>query len=456
MGSNITGLTAAQIAALSDAQLGGLTSAQLGVLATDGDLANLSASQIAASNVSSEDLFELFSAAGSGTGVASSDPAVAAYTSFMDVATGLKAATSTDGAASGSNAMSQYIDRVTGSDIVSDAEFDAGFSITGKAAAGQDGTIKFFLDNDRTDVISQVGTELVSGSQGVTIAYDNVTGDYTITFAANSAALLQATHNTYGSGVHQLTVDTNGDGDKDVGEASRLFLVASGTAQNTDTGLVSQNYSVQDAVSGDVFVYYYGDPDANGIGLWTQMDKGDSASNSGLNVENRDSDPNGFGDWDYYNTTGVTLGTQSTTGNTALGFVTNIQAQVWEFHMGKTSASSVNYNSAASNAGDHTLWNSNTSRLGSLEEVLALYAANFGGNTGGGGAASNTVGAVQPMTDTSSFNGQIAAEDNRPGGWADSVWSSAPTPSGRAPLYLDFGHVSDSPDGTYCLVSAVL
>ena len=42
--------------------------------------------------------------------------------------------------------------------------------------------------------------------------------------------------NTYGSGIHQLTVDTDGSGAKDGNEASRLFLVADGTASSSDTG----------------------------------------------------------------------------------------------------------------------------------------------------------------------------------------------------------------------------
>ena len=352
--------------------------------------------------------------------------------------------------------MAQYIDQVTRTDIVSDAEYDAGFTITGKATAGQAGTIKFYLDNDRTNGTNEVGTQLVSGSNGVTIAYDNATGDYTLSFAAGSSALLQATHNTYGSGIHQLTVDTNGDGAKSAGEASRLFLVADGTAQNTDTGTVAQNYSVQDRVTGDVFVYYYGDPDGNGVGLWTRLDSGDSASNVGVVTTDRDADGNGWGDWDYYNTTGVATGTESTTANTALGMTTDMAAQVWEFHMGKSSASAYTQANAATAAGDHTAQGSNTSRLASQDELLALYAANFGADTGGGGAAANIVGAVQPITDKSSFNGYVATEDNRPGGWAGTSWSSAPTPSGHALIYLYNGHATDQPDGDHTYVSAVL
>jgi len=207
-------------------------------------------------------------------------------------------------------------------------------------------------------------------------------------------------------------------------------------------------------------------PSATGVGRWTQLDSGDTAANTGLVTTNRDADTNGWGDWDYYNTTGVALGTASTVANTALGMTTQVTAQTWEFHMGKSydaagdgygAGDYMNQSGATANAGDHAIWNSNTSRLASEGELLALYAANFGGDTGGGLAAGNTVGAVQPITDTSSYNGYVASEDNRPGGWANGVWSSAPTPSGHAPLGLYHGHAIDGPDGYYAdYVSAVL
>ena len=222
---------------------------------------------------------------------------------------------------------------------------------------------------------------------------------------------------------------------------------------------------MQDKVTGDVFVYYNGDPDGNGIGLWTLLDSGDTASNVSAVTTNRDVDGNGWGDWDYYNTIGVTTGTETTVANTALGVVSNIAAQTWEFHMGKSyDATGDGYgagdymvqSAATANAGNHSLWNSNTSRLASEDELLALYAANFGADTGGGAAAGNTVGAIQAITDTSSFNGYTAGEDNRPGGWAYGLWSSAPTPSGHARIYLDTGHVGDFPDAGTSYVSAVL
>jgi hypothetical protein len=357
------------------------------------------------------------------------------------------------GTFNGSAPLSQYINRVTGTDIVSDTEFKAGFTITGKAAAGMQGTIGFYLDNDRTNGTDEIGTQLTNGSNGVSWTYNPTTGDYTISFAAGSTALKQATHNTHGSGVHKLTVDTNGDGVMQAGEASRLFLVASGTAQTSDTGQVGQNYSVQDRPSGNVFVYFYGDPDGNGIGLWTRLDNGDTAANPGTALTDRDGATlNSIVDWDYYNATGITAGQQATTANTALGFVTSIAAQVWEFQMGQSSASDQTWSAARTWAGDHTARGSNTSRMASLAETLALYAANFGGS-----GSVNTVGAVEAMSNSTSTT-TADGENNAPGGWGNNIWTAAPTPSGNAVVSLISGHVLDelgSAATTY-RVSAVL
>jgi hypothetical protein len=287
----------------------------------------------------------------------------------------------------------------------------------------------------------------------VTATYNNATGDWSLAFAPGSGALLQATHNTYGSGVHQLVVDTDGNGSRTgsgaSAEASRLFLVASGTASSSHTGLVSQNFSVQDKLTNEVFVYYFGDPDGAGVGLWTQMDNGDSASNTGINATNRDNDTPGFGDFDYYNNPTANANaasTPATASNTALHLVTNIGAQTWEFHMG-TSSNPATWSTANAQATDHGLWGSNSSRLASLAEGIALYAANFGGNT---------VGEVQAITNVGSTNVYNASEDNRPGGWDDLMWTAAPTPSGHAPLALGVGNVNDYPDSTNVFVSAVL
>lgn len=378
-----------------------------------------------------------------------------ALNTYSSIITTQHDTTSADGTANGRNALSQYINQVTGTDIVSQAEVQAGFAITGKAAAGAQGTIAFYLDNDRTDGVNDMGEELQDGINGVHISYDNATGDYRISFDANSGALLPATHNTYGSGIHQLTVDTNGDGSKKGSgttlEASRLFLVADGTASSADTGTVAQNYSAQDTVTNDVFVYYYGDPDGAGIGLWTAIDNGDSANNPGVVSIDHDADTSGYGDWDYYGLEGNAAGTLTTSSNTALHLVTDIDAQTWEFHMANNTNWSA-WDEADAQATDHTGFGSNTSRQASLAEVVAVYAANFGGDNAGG----NTVGAVQAMSNVGSTNGYRNAEENRPDGWDSGMWSAAPTPSGYAILYLSYGDVDDSPatDGYY--VTAVL
>jgi hypothetical protein len=386
-------------------------------------------------------------------------------------------ATSIDGSANQADPakrLSQYINQVTGTDIVSDAEFDAGFSITGKAAAGAQATIKFRLDKDRTTGVDGQGAQVLNlgandvdnldgdnnhaTGTDVTATYNNTTGDWSLAFAPGSGALLQATHNTYGSGVHQLLVDTNGNGSRTgsgaSAEASRLFLVASGTASSSHTGLVSQNFSVQDKLTNDVFVYYFGDPDGAGIGLWTMMDNGDSASNRAINTTDRDNDTAFTGDWDYYNNPTAHANaatTPATVSNTALHLVTNIGAQTWEFHIG-TNGANVNWSNANAQATDHGMWGSNTSRLASLVEAVALYAANFGDNN----ATGNTVGAVEPMSNVGSANAYVDAEDNRPGGWAIGMWTAAPTPSGHALLYPFYGAVFDIVDGNGSSLTAVL
>jgi hypothetical protein len=282
----------------------------------------------------------------------------------------------------------------------------------------------------------------------VSWTYNNSTGDYTISFAADSAALKQATHNTYGSGVHKLTVDTNGNAARDTGEASRLFLVASGTARTTDTGLVSQNYSVLDKPSGNVFVYHYSDPDSSGNGIWTMIDHNDSSDNPNINSSDRDGSN---GDFDYYNTTGVVTSSTPTTGNTQMGFVTAISAQVWEFQIAESPTTGL-WSAANSHAGDHTAWGSNTSRLPSLQEALALYAANFGGTGSNGG---NTVGAVQPMTNTIATS-VVSGENNLPTGWADTLfWTAAPAIGGYTGVDLRAGGIYDN-DGGHRLFVAVL
>ena len=104
----------------------------------------------------------------------------------------------------------------------------------------------------------------------------------------------------------------------------------------------------------------------------------------------------------------------------------------------------VTWEEANAQAADHTGFGSNTSRQASLAEAMALYAANFGGDSEIG----NTVGAVQPMTNQSMINDYSAAEGNMPDGWDTADWwTAAPTPSGHADLYLGgYGYVEDAPN----------
>jgi len=231
--------------------------------------------------------------------------------------------------------------------------------------------------------------------------------------------------------------------------------VASGTASSSHTGLVSQNFSVQDKLTNDVFVYYFGDPDGAGVGFWTLLDNGDSASNTGINTTDKDNDTPGYGEWDNYNNPSAHANaatTPFTANNTALHVVTNISAQTWEFHIG-TIINTVDWFTANAQATDHGVWGSNTSRQASLAEGVALYAANFGGNNAGG----TTIGEVQPMSTAGSNNGFTDSESNRPGGWQIfGLWSAAPMPSGHGRIGLNRGEVNDMSDTTLISISAVL
>ncbi len=395
---------------------------------------------------------------------------IQAYNEFSKEVVQQRDNTSRDGAANqqfASGRQTQWVDRVTGTDIVSDAEFDNGFSMTGKAAAGAQSTIKFRLDKDRTTgadgegaAVLQLGANDLNRDNitDVTASYDNATGNWTLAFSPGSAALLQAAPNVAGRGVHQLVVDTDGNGAKSSAEASRLFLVASSTASNADTGTSAQNYSVQDRLSKDVFVYYYGDPDGAGVGLATRQDNGDPISGAGdTNFLDKDGDLN---DYDYYTTDSARAGLPAATaGNTALHFVTDIAAQTWEFHMAQYDAGNqfpsqktfVNGNAVAVN---HNMMNSNSSRLASLEEAVALYAANFQFSSSSTAAA--TVGALEPMSN-STANNTFASENNRPNGWgAGANWTAAPTPTGHAAFDLGAGELRDWLNSNTAFVSAVL
>ena len=379
--------------------------------------------------------------------------------------------TSADGLANGSNPLSQWIDRVGATDVVSSVDYGEGFVITGQAAAGAAGTIRFYLDNDRTDGLNGLGVQLESGADGVSWTYDNDTGAWSISFAPQSAALLPATHGVWGSGVHQLTVDANGNGIRDVGEASRLFLVAAGTAmagafsldaagQQVLNGSAAANFSVQDRVTGNVFVYYFGDPDGeHGFALHTQQDRGDTALDTGLVAPGRGG-PGVLlgGDWDYYAASGAVAGAASTVENTALGHVTAIAPQVWAFQIAFDPGGAADWETAFDRAGDHGYQQSNSSRLPTLEELLALYAANFVGDAGGNdpNVANGMPGAVQPTTDEVATRTGLSAEDNRPGGWQGVLWSAAPTPSGHALVDLAQGLVRDEVDSSGAFVPVVL
>lgn len=76
----------------------------------------------------------------------------------------------------------------------------------------------------------------------------------------------------------------------------------------------------------------------------------------------------------------------------------------------KTDADTNDFDAANALATHHTLWGSNVSRMASLEELVALYAANFTGGTNQG-----KVGALQPISNASSIGD--SPSDNRPVGW---------------------------------------
>ena len=126
-----------------------------------------------------------------------------------------------------------------------------------------------------------------------------------------------------------------------------------------------------------------------------------------------------------------------------------VAAKVWEFAAANpNSTTTYTYDQMASLVGNHTTMGSNSSRTMTFEEGLALYAANFGGSSEGGaaGGAASTVGAVQAMTDTSSYNGYTTNEDNRPGGWSNGIWTGAPSPSGHVNVNLNNGNLNDKPN----------
>lgn len=370
--------------------------------------------------------------------------------------------TSRDGFANSSQVLTQWIDQVQGSDIVSEAAYAAGLRISGQAAAGAQTSVRFRLDADRTDGIDGQGAQVLQlgdndidhdGHNDVTASYDNATGAWSLAFTPRSHALQPATHNVYGSGVHQLVVDTDGNGHVNDGEASRLFLVADGTATASDSGQLSQNYSTQDSVTGDVFVYYYGDPDGPGTAFWSPLDSGDSPSNTGLNTRDKDGDGS---DWDYYTSPAALASlAPASASNTALHLVTDIAPQLWAYHMANVGSGT--WDVANALVQDHVRMGSNTSRMPSLQEWLALYAANFGGDDRTLNA--HTVGPIEPMSDAIQNDASAAPNwrsDNRPAGWDDYAnewggyyWAAAPTPRGHAQMWLGYAQLGDSANPSY-------
>jgi hypothetical protein len=105
--------------------------------------------------------------------------------------------------------------------------------------------------------------------------------------------------------------------------------------------------------------------------------------------------------------------------------------------------------------------------LASLGEAMALYAANFGADTDNYETANyNIVGAIQPMSNTTSTNGSPHSENNNPylakvAGddrvWVSAaVWTAAPMPAGHGTIDLFSGVVYDYDITQLTRVSAIL
>jgi hypothetical protein len=324
-------------------------------------------------------------------------------------------------------------------------------------------------DDDRAGLLTSPNTSPLAGPNVGPITGTNaVTSSQVTGSAALAPVLISPALGLFGASAALVSWD-NRDSNSQTAPPSDstapIFISKASVSENTPTSTVvhtvlasdnrgvSQNFSVQDKLTNDVFVYYFGDPDGAGVGVWTEMDNGDSASNTGIITTNKDNDTPGFGDFDYYNNPTANANaasTPATASNTALHLVTNISAQIWEFHMGANN-NLVSWSTANAQATDHGLWGSNTSRLASLAEMVALYAVNFGGNNAGG----NTVHALQPMSNVGGTNAYADDEVNSPVGWGPGLWTAASTPSGHA-LAPFGGRVNDTPDTGNWGVSAVL
>jgi hypothetical protein len=319
------------------------------------------------------------------------------YEDFTKLTGILKPLTDASGVVGGSNALTSYISAVTGTDIVSQTEYQSGFSINGKIA---NAFAKFYLDNDRVNNLEENGIDL-TGQNGVQIVL-NADNTFSLSFSQNSALIKQGTYNTPSSGVHKLSVDVDGDGDIDT---SRLFYVAPGVASLDDVPSVNNNYTTMDVATKQIFVYYSADIDNSGVGYWELGNADtDARSLSGMG-----------GNFNYTKTAISANAIQQS--DLALPTLFNAPTKIYEFHIAKNLESS-DYAAALVNAGNHSVHNSNTSRLINAEEAFALYAANFGADLGAG---SQTVGAIQAIDHTTTGGGLIS-QNNTPASAFSTTW----------------------------------
>lgn len=322
----------------------------------------------------------------------------------------------------------ESINRVTHTDIVSFSEYQQGFNISGRSLPNS--IIKIAIDNDRTNGLNELG-EIISS-----IETDN-SGYWLFLFGPNSIYLKTAIQGIAGSGVHRLTVwADNGNSNIDDFEnpVTRLFLVAAGTAvpgQNMtksswsvgmdgilgthddvydNLNSLSENYSVQDPVSGNVFVYYYGDPDGDGTGSFKR-----EAGN----------DTDGYLDfYNYYNTKDIL----SQNPNNYSYKLPDVKSQVFEFSITKPidAIGGYSWDEGLSITTQHTFCKSNYSRFPTLPEAMALLGANFIGKSSIPGPV-ETINLFQ--------NGAILSEeDNQPSNWGPhgTFWCVSATLNGRS------------------------
>ena len=382
--------------------------------------------------------------------------AQASWQQFVDIEAMTHSYTSSTGTLQGTQPLSQYINQVTGTDIVSSTEFSSGFSITGKLATGLSvNDIRFYLDNNREDGIDNAGqAQLVNGQNGVQYQYNSTTGDFQIDFAANSTALLPGTVRTASSGVHKLWISTNNDDVQDSGEPSRLFLVSPGTATLADD--LTQNYTIKDAASNQIFVYFAADVDgSSGVGVHT-YDPSTAQDSDGFTPLNLGAA------WNYFKTAQAANNQDFTANGLSLNALLDLPKQIYEFHTAINSSNpSIDFDTAKSNAEDHTLTGSNSSRMLSTAEAMALYAANFGADDGAG---FNTVGDITPLThDMATAVNMVQANNNVASSWANVLWTSnnfyaAANAASytHATLSLNYGYINELPNWNTAAAAYVL